>query len=58
MLSGSPLSGDVAVLGDAAIVLDLRIEEGELTATMKVRRSRVMDNFRSEIEELYEGKDL
>ena len=33
------------------------IEEGELTATMKVRRMRVLENFRDHIEELYAGKE-
>jgi len=32
---------------------DFSIEAGELTATLKVRRSRVMENFRTDIEELY-----
>jgi long-chain acyl-CoA synthetase len=32
---------------------DFSIEAGELTATMKVRRARVMQNFQQEIEELY-----
>lgn len=32
---------------------DFSIEAGELTATLKVRRSRVMENFREDIEELY-----
>ena len=32
---------------------DFTIEQGELTATMKVRRKRVMENFRGEIDELY-----
>ena len=32
---------------------DFSIERGELTATMKVRRTRVMENFRGEIDELY-----
>ena len=36
---------------------DFSIEHGELTATMKLRRSRVMENFRHTIEELYGGKD-
>lgn len=31
---------------------DFSIEEGELTATMKVRRNRVMENFRDHIDEL------
>jgi len=37
---------------------DFSIEDGELTATMKVRRTRVMENFRESIEELYAGKDV
>ena len=32
---------------------DFSIEHGELTATLKVRRARVIENFRGEIEELY-----
>ncbi len=36
---------------------EFSIEQGELTATMKVRRSRAMENFRAEIEELYGGKE-
>jgi long-chain acyl-CoA synthetase len=36
---------------------DFTIECGELTATMKVRRAKVMENFRREIEELYAGKE-
>jgi long-chain acyl-CoA synthetase len=32
---------------------DFTIEHGELTATLKVRRTRVMENFRGEIEQLY-----
>jgi len=32
---------------------DFTIEAGELTATMKVRRSRVMENFKDQIEQLY-----
>ena len=35
---------------------DFSIENGELTATMKVRRKRVMENFRGEIAELYGGQ--
>jgi long-chain acyl-CoA synthetase len=31
---------------------DFSIENGELTATMKVRRSRVMENFKEQIEQL------
>jgi long-chain acyl-CoA synthetase len=36
---------------------EFSIEEGELTATMKVRRMRVLENFRDHIEELYAGKE-
>ena len=36
---------------------DFSIELGELTATMKVRRSRAMENFKHDIEELYAGKE-
>jgi len=36
---------------------DFSIEEGELTATMKVRRGRVIENFRLHIDELYAGKE-
>jgi long-chain acyl-CoA synthetase len=36
---------------------DFSIEQGELTATMKVRRTRAMDNFRAAIDELYAGKE-
>jgi len=36
---------------------DFSIEQGELTATMKVRRTRAMDNFRADIDELYAGKE-
>jgi long-chain acyl-CoA synthetase len=32
---------------------DFTIEAGELTATMKVRRRRVMENFKDQIEQLY-----
>ena len=37
---------------------DFTIEQGELTATMKVRRTRVIENFREQIEELYAGKEM
>ena len=33
---------------------DFSIEHGELTATMKVRRSQTMENFKEDIEQLYE----
>jgi long-chain acyl-CoA synthetase len=36
---------------------DFSIEDGELTATMKVRRSRAMENFRESIDELYAGRE-
>jgi len=36
---------------------ELTIEEGELTATMKVRRGRVIENFREQIAELYAGHE-
>ncbi|MDE3165568.1 MAG: AMP-binding protein, partial [Acidobacteriota bacterium] len=36
---------------------DFSIERGELTATMKVRRSRAMENFKEDIEELYAGRE-
>jgi long-chain acyl-CoA synthetase len=35
---------------------DFSIEEGELTATMKVRRTRAMENFKADIDELYAGR--
>jgi long-chain acyl-CoA synthetase len=37
---------------------DFSIEDGELTATMKVRRARVMENFKESIDELYAGKEV
>jgi long-chain acyl-CoA synthetase len=33
---------------------DFTIENGELTATMKVRRARVMENFKDQISQLYQ----
>jgi long-chain acyl-CoA synthetase len=36
---------------------DFSIENGELTATMKVRRTRAMENFRDSIGELYAGRE-
>jgi long-chain acyl-CoA synthetase len=36
---------------------DFSIESGELTPTMKVRRSRVLENHRSLVSELYMGKE-
>lgn len=37
---------------------DFTIEHGELTPTMKLRRSRVLENHRAVISELYMGKDI
>jgi len=36
---------------------DFTIEQGELTATMKVRRARAMENFKDHIDELYAGRE-
>jgi long-chain acyl-CoA synthetase len=36
---------------------DFSIEAGELTATMKVRRTRAMENFKEHIAELYAGRE-
>jgi long-chain acyl-CoA synthetase len=36
---------------------DFSIEHGELTATMKVRRSRAVANFQQQIDELYAGRE-
>jgi long-subunit acyl-CoA synthetase (AMP-forming) len=33
------------------------MERGELTATMKVRRARAMENFKENIAELYAGRE-
>ncbi len=35
---------------------DFTIEDGELTATLKLRRSRLLDRFRDQILELYSGR--
>lgn len=37
---------------------DFSIENGELTPTMKLRRSRVLENYRAVVSELYLGKDI
>ena len=37
---------------------DFSIEHGELTPTMKVRRSRVLENHRALVSEMYMGKDV
>jgi long-chain acyl-CoA synthetase len=36
---------------------DFAIEHGELTATMKVRRTQAMANFKKQIDELYAGRE-
>jgi long-chain acyl-CoA synthetase len=36
---------------------DFSIEEGEITATMKVRRTRALENFKTHIDELYAGRE-
>ncbi|MCU0227745.1 MAG: long-chain fatty acid--CoA ligase, partial [Bryobacterales bacterium] len=36
---------------------DFTVEGGELTATMKLRRARVIDKFKAEVDKLYEGKE-
>lgn len=36
---------------------EFSLENGEMTPTMKLRRSRVLDNFRERIAELYSGKE-
>jgi len=36
---------------------EFSIEQGELTATMKLRRSRAIENFRDHIAELYAGRE-
>jgi long-chain acyl-CoA synthetase len=36
---------------------DFSIEQGELTATLKLRRTRAIENFREDIAELYAGRE-
>ena len=36
---------------------DFSLENGELTPTMKLRRAKVLENFRAEIAELYVGRE-
>ena len=36
---------------------DFSVERGELTATMKLRRSRALENFKEDIAELYAGRE-
>ena len=37
---------------------DFSIEKGELTPTMKIRRTKVLENYRSLVKEMYMGKDI
>lgn len=37
---------------------DFSLEAGELTPTMKLRRGKVLDNFRDEISALYAGREM
>jgi len=41
----------------SVLAREFSIEQGELTATMKVRRTRVLENFKEQIEELYAGRE-
>jgi long-chain acyl-CoA synthetase len=36
---------------------ELTIEAGDLTATMKVRRAKVLENFKKEVEQVYAGRE-
>ncbi|MCC7496923.1 MAG: long-chain fatty acid--CoA ligase [Bryobacterales bacterium] len=40
------------------VARDFSIEEGEITPTMKIRRARVLDNCRHQIQEMYAGKPV
>ncbi len=37
---------------------DFSLDRGELTPTMKIRRSRVLQNYRGVVREMYPGKDV
>jgi long-chain acyl-CoA synthetase len=37
---------------------DFSLDRGELTPTMKIRRSRVLENYRAVVREMYPGKDV
>jgi long-chain acyl-CoA synthetase len=37
---------------------DFSIEQGEVTPTMKIRRSRVLENHRAAVSEMYMGRDV
>jgi long-chain acyl-CoA synthetase len=36
---------------------ELTIEAGDLTATMKIRRGKVLENFKSEVDQVYAGRE-
>jgi long-chain acyl-CoA synthetase len=36
---------------------DFSIEQGELTATMKIRRAQALENCKVHIDELYAGRE-
>jgi len=37
---------------------DFSLDRGELTPTMKIRRTRVLENYRAVVREMYPGKDV
>ena len=37
---------------------EFSLESGELTPTMKIRRNRVLENYRAVVSEMYMGKDV
>lgn len=37
---------------------DFSIDQGEVTPTMKIRRNRVLENFRTVVSEMYMGKEI
>ena len=37
---------------------DFSIESGELTPTMKIRRNRVLENYRAAVSDMYMGRDI
>ena len=53
---GQALDGNIAVMGeiDVALHREFTIEHGEVTATMKVRRKQVMENFKADVDALYQ----
>ena len=36
---------------------ELTIEAGDLTATMKIRRAKVLENFKKEVDQVYAGRE-